>query len=107
MSFFGIVARIPKHVFAEGKMLGWHPTGPEWGEFRHFSSRLAASSNIPNPNICETRVYVEFTAINMGEICRPTYLSPKSAIFSFFGFSNITFRNIHDRRILLSNKLKK
>ena len=48
-----------------------------------------------NSNICETRLYLEFTATNRisGKTSGPRYLDlrlAKSAILVFFGFSNIT-----------------
>ena len=64
----------------------------------NFYSRLNASLNIPNSNICETRLYFEFTATNrmsgkksLGrDIWTQSWRSWLFLAF-FFSFSNITF----------------
>ena len=61
---------VPKHFpfskgflkVAKGKMLG--PVDPSGENKGDFCRGLAASLNIPNSNICETRLYFEFTATN-------------------------------------------
>ena len=43
---------------------GQPPTGTQMRSFRHFYRGLGLSLNIPNSNICETRLYFELTATN-------------------------------------------
>ena len=68
--------------FVKGKMLGagWHPRDPSGEYLDIFDSRLGASLNIPNYNICETRQYLEFTATNrmsVKNMLAEIYLGPK------------------------------
>ena len=74
---------------------GRHPTGPKY----IFGSGLNPSLNIPNSNICGTRLYFEFNATNWmsgknlwAEIYGPKV--DKVSIFCnfFFNISNVNVK---------------
>ena len=77
-----------KVSFAKGKILGagWRPTGPEWRVFIYFHWGLNASLNIPNSNICETRLYFELTATNRmsGKTLWAEIFAPKVGKVGYF-----------------------
>ena len=52
--------------FAKWKMFGAgrHPTGPNEENKGNFGWCLCASLNIPNSNLCETRLYFKFNGTN-------------------------------------------
>ena len=72
------------------------------------SAGLGLSLNIPNSNICETRLYFEFTATNRmsGKTLWAEIFGPKVGkvgyFLHFFQFFKYNFRNIYFRRKFLS-----
>ena len=74
----------------------------------NFGRCLSASLNIPNSNICETRLYFEFTATNRmsGKNLWAEIFGPKVGKVGyfqhFFQFFEYNFRNIHFRRKFLT-----
>ena len=65
---------LTKCMLRIGTLWDWDSKG-EFGHF--FDSRLSASLNIFNSNICETRRYFEFTATNR--------MSEKNMLAEIFG----------------------
>ena len=94
----------PKH-FPVSKGSLRDPNGENKG---NFDWCLGASLNIPNSNICETRLYFAFTAINSmsGKNLWAEIFGPKVGKVGyfqhFFQFFKYNFRNIHFRRKFLS-----